>query len=266
MSRWLALCIIFFLVACEPETTPFPIEIPDTPTPVPPAVTPEPIRYALAPNTQAVVADLELIRASAQVEQLTEEANPAELSNRFDIIVTYGQIPGWTQSATPVTVALVINPLNDPDLEAILQSSINPDPIVEQIAIEGATARTVQTTPPGDLRTQLANLGRPDGFSLIIGHSFVPGTEQVADQLRTINITSRLEVFSHDRLFDALTNGDIPLGLLTWTTPEQRDQWITAFGTENVIDLFTLPVSYLATPDLTISFTPGGFPLAERQP
>ncbi|MBC7812066.1 MAG: hypothetical protein H7175_13010, partial [Burkholderiales bacterium] len=63
----------------------------------------------------------------------------------------------------------------------------------------------------------------------------------------------------------ALTDGRASLALIVWTEQSQRANWVTLLGETNVIDLYALPISYQALPELTISrFTPDGWPLPER--
>ncbi|MDX1991837.1 MAG: hypothetical protein SF029_05585 [bacterium] len=260
---WLLLAA-FVLAACEGEATPLAAEIPPTPTPTQLPVTPQPIRYALGMNTLNAVAELSLLESAAQVEQLTAPASAADLGTRFDLIAQYGQQAGWTPSEITPQVALVIDRLENPVLMDVLRGAVDAQAIVEMLNIPGMVARPTTPLNPADLRAQLANQGRPDGFGLVIGHTFVLGVEQVTRQLETINIETRTVALSEAALLNALEEGSVQAGLFIWTSDDQRAAWQTAFGAENVIDLYSLPISYLAREGLRITFSPGGWPLVEQ--
>ena len=52
--------------------------------------------------------------------------------------------------------------------------------------------------------------------------------------------------------------------LIAWGTPDERAAWVERAGKDNVIDLYTLPISYRVLGDLKIDFTADGFPVATR--
>src|SRR5262245_16264955 len=85
---------VLLVAACGPEATPYPVDIPSATTSTPQTSDTSTIRYALAANTNGLVSDLSLIQASAQIEQLTEAVNPADLGNRYDLVAAYGDLPG----------------------------------------------------------------------------------------------------------------------------------------------------------------------------
>jgi hypothetical protein len=251
----------FVLAACEGEATPLAAEIPPTPTPTQLPVTPQPIRYALSMNTLNAVADLALLESTAQVEQLTTPATLTDLGTRFDLIVQYGLQAGWTPSEITPQVALVIGSVENPALMDVLRGAISSQAIVDALRIPGMVAKPLTPLNPADLRTQLANQGRPDGFGLVLGHTFVLGVSQVAQQFEAINLETRTVALSEAALQNALEDGSVQVGLFLWTSDDQRSAWETAFGAENVIDLYSLPISYLAREGLPITFSPGGWPL-----
>src|SRR5512145_2156078 len=160
LGRWLLAITIFLgLTACEPEPTPFPVDVPLAETAVltpPPAVTleatsaaPGVVRYALAANTTGLVADLPLLAASAQVETLTEPVNPADLGLRYDLIAAYGDLPGSARSPVMPHVALIINPaappLDNPELVAVIRRSLNPNEMLETLNLPGAVPEPAET-------------------------------------------------------------------------------------------------------------------------
>jgi hypothetical protein len=269
MTRYICILIaLFALAACEAEPTPFPVELPVTPTEFVPATEIPPVHYALAANTLGHIAesDLDLIDRVSTIEQLVEVVNPDDLGIRYDIVVTYGDLAGWTRSAITPQAILVIDPAVDtlvPQLSQIIRQAVDPQATLNALAIPGAVTTGESTAqPPEAIRTQLANLGRPDGLHLTIGHTPVPGTDFIIQQLTSANIDVHPLALTADQIRAAFSEGRIQLALLTWTTPEQHQQWRDLFGAQNAFDLYDLPISYRALPDLVISFTPGGWPLA----
>jgi hypothetical protein len=268
MIRRLALLILLLLAACEPEPTPFPVDLPVTPTNPADATEPPPVRYALAANTEGFIAELELIAAGTVVEQLSDPVDPADLGARYDIVAAYGYYDGWTRSDITPQVALVIDsqsaPLT-PALAAVIRRGIDPAAALASLDIPGALpADEASGDPPGALRAELANLGRPDGLRLALAYAYIPGADEIAGQLAAINVDTRRFALGSDEIGAALAAGSAHLALVTWTTPDERAVWVERFGAEHVTDLYALPISYDALPELTITLTPGGWPLARR--
>ena len=267
---WLLLLIVL-LAACEPEPTPFPVDVPVTPTPTPEPTPILPVRYALAPNTQGLIADYDSIQASAEIEQLFDGVAPNELGTRFDIVATYGEFSGWSQSEANPHAMLIINPEAEPlDAQFAYLISLGFDPavIVDAMDVPGVIAADVPENDseiaPSQIRSDMANLGRPDGFRLGMGTAHIPGAQQVADHLKTINVEARLTQGSNEQLRDDLTAGRIHLALVSWTNEQERAAWRDLFGVEYALDLYMVPISYLATPELSVTFTDGGWPIASR--
>ena len=48
---------------------------------------------------------------------------------------------------------------------------------------------------------------------------------------------------------------------MMWAANTEHAAWAARYGEENVIRLYTLPISYRAAPDRPVTFTPAGFPL-----
>lgn len=256
------LLLALFASACGPEPTPFPVDNPPTATPEPPPATPEPIRYALAPNTTARIPDRVQIDRSAQIEQLTEPFTGDFATSGFDIIVSYGDIPGWTRIDPPQTIALVIHGIA-PEIASIIRRAIDPQSVVNALELPGAAALPTTLTPFNDLRVELANAGRPDGLTLRLIHTYVPGIETIVDQLAAANITVIVNTATHSNAQIALESNEAQVGVITWTTPDTRQLWEEIEAAE-ITNLYTVPLSYLAAPGLTITYTPGGWPLASR--
>ncbi len=259
----LLVAILLLLSACEPTATPFPVDIPPTPTTTPvPGALPTQIRYALAANTAGFVPDLDLIAASGSIEQLTEDPNPADIGERFDLIAAYGKWPGAAESPVLSRVALVINstlpPFDDPAVINAVRRAVDPAGILATLEIPGAEASPLDTAAAITLRTELANAGWPDGFDAILAYTPIPGIAEITSQLAAVGIIGQPTSLSNS------TWEHTHIAIITWTSPEQRAEWVERAGDENVIDLFTLPISYWAAPDLSITFTSGGWPIATR--
>lgn len=256
---------LMLLSACGPVATPFPVDVPSEVSSSSLAEQ-KPIRYALAPNTGGVIQDGGAIEASVQVEQLDADINSADLGNRFDVAVAYGDLPGGTRSPIMQNVALVINPnalpWQDPAILNIFRHSLRPIDFTQEMDIAGILpAETAVSPSPVEVRSLLANAGWPDGLSFNLGDSYVPGSEAIIRQWEAAGIYAKQIATSPDELQTALADDLLQAALIIWTTPESRDKWVSQFGTENVVDLYTVPISFIAIPDLTITYTPSGWPV-----
>jgi hypothetical protein len=259
----LLVAILLLLSACEPTATPFPVDIPPTPTTTPVrGAPPTQIRYALAANAAGFVPDLNLIAASGSIEQLTEAPNPSDIGERFDLIAAYGKWPEATESPVLPHVALVINttlpPFDDPAVINVVRRAIDPAAILAVLEIPGVEASPLETAASVILRTELANAGWPDGFDVILAYRPIPGIAEMTRQLASIGLIGQPIALSNSPWERT------HIAIITWAATEEHAAWVERAGDENVIDLFTLPISYWAAPDLSITFTPGGWPLATR--
>lgn len=269
MKRLLCIILLLGLVACGADPTPFPVDtLPNDVTTPETTVDPSIIRYSLAANTLDAVPDRELIQQAAQLEQLADSINPDDLGTRYDIVAAYGDIPDGIRSPVVPHIALVVQtafaPLDASELQNVIQQAIDPQKVIDALDIPGATAEPITPANRDTLRADLANAGWPDGLKLHLGSAFAPGVIAIAEQLGLIGINVQVAQLPSDEVQATLNAGDYQLGLIVWTTPEERQIWVDAFGTENVIDLYTAPISYRAIPELTITFTPGGWPIPAR--
>ncbi len=261
------IAVVFCLcvVSCTPDATPFPVDIPTVNNNTPPPGSQSTLRYALAANTEGSISDLALIQAAAQVEQLTEPINTDDLGSRYDLVVAYGDIPDGTRSPTVPHIALVINPLIAPldntVLRNIVRRSLNPQAIVAALELPGAEAATLESSPSSILRAELANAGWPDGLSLILAYAYTPGVVNVTEQLQLTGIRAQLLALTESELVSAFEEDRIQAALISWKTPEEREDWVSRFGSDNVLDLYSVPISYLAVSGLEVEFTPGGWPI-----
>jgi hypothetical protein len=257
--------LLSILSACGPEATPFPVDLPSE---VSGASVAEQkiIRYALAPNTGGFIGDRQLIEASAQVQHLNTDINPVDLGTRYDIAAAYGDISNGKRSPILQNVMLVINPKvapwQDSDILDIFRHSLQLDSLIQDIDITGmAPAQLLTGKSPAEVRSLLANAGWPDGLNFNLGDAYVPGGAAVIQRWEAAGIYAQPISKSADELQTAFTNGLLQAALIIWANPASRDQWVNLFGAENVVDLYTVPISFIAIPELTISFTPSGWPI-----
>ena len=257
-----AFTLIFLLVACESEATPFPVDIPPTETPIPiPTDIPQ-LRYALASNMLGFIPELYLIRSTALVEQLTESINPDDLGQRYDIIVSFGELAGWTTIETPIQVSVVFSEMLNASFRDVIQQVINPQSIVADLGMPGAIANYSESASYEQVRSELANSGFPDGFSIIIAYAYTPGIASVVAQLGVVNVDVQIQLFANSDILESFGNQETQVALITWITAEDRQVWVDRFGANNVIDLYSLPISYRAVDGLQISINENGLPLA----
>jgi hypothetical protein len=260
----IAVVFCLCIVGCTPDATPFPVDIP-TITSTPPLSSQSTLRYALSANTENLVSDLAAIQAAAQVEQLTEPINGDDLGSRYDLVVAYGDLAGGIRSPIVHHIALILNssiaPLDNAILINILRRSLNPQEIVTALEMSGAEANAFESASPMILRTELANAGWPDGLSLILAYAYTPGITNVSEQLQVAGIRAQLLALPDNEISIAFEEGRIQAALIAWKTPEEREDWVSRFGSDNVIDLYSVPISYLAISGLEVEFTTSGWPL-----
>jgi hypothetical protein len=280
----MVLCGVFglmvaVLAGCGPdEATPFPVQVTAefaTATALPPAASGEmtelsaapnsgQIRYAVAPNAAEMVsADF---GDTVRVQQLTEAVNPADVGAQYDIVVGYGDLPGGVRSAYSHTVTLILNPDSWPMMSAellgLVRGSVDPGAVVAALDVAGVTV-SEQNPAAGNLRVSLANAGWPDGIGLRMGYQPVPGSEVIVGQLRASYLVGRGVGLPADATIGSI-DSSVQLALMVWARPEVRHGWVTRFGTENVIDLYTLPISYVAAEGIQVTFDAWGWPIASR--
>lgn len=272
MSRFRLSLVIamltLLLAACEPAATPLPAYVPPTPSPTPIPATMQPIRYALMPGTSERLPDYALIAASAQVELLTQPPSDEAIGQDFDIVAGYGERAGWELSPMLARAALVFNPalppFDNPAVISVVREAVNPQPIVTALAIPGLEPAPRESPSLADTRAALANEGWPDGFDVHAASEPIPGNTVLAAQLGRFGINAEFALLPREELEAAFDMGRLHIALVTWAAEEERQAWVSRVGAENVIDLYTLPISYIAADGLNITFTQGGWPIAAR--
>jgi uncharacterized protein YeaC (DUF1315 family) len=263
--------LVLCLAACEPEATPFPVDIPATIALTSPAqgnasTDARIVRYALSTDLLNLVPDLDVIEQSARIEQLNEPVQPQELGQRYDIAVTLGEWSDAVRLDNPLHVSLVVNnrvePLTNPTLADAVRKAINSQSVISALNIPGAIAEVTNPVASQTLRTELANAGWPDGFELSAVSIYTLGAVEAAEQLTALGITTRVVPLEQDEAQSSFQQNQFHLAFISWTSLEQRGEWAGLNGEENVIDMYTLPISYWAVPELKITLTENGWPLA----
>ncbi len=97
-----------------------------------------------------------------------------------------------------------------------------------------------------------------------MAYAYTPGVSEVVQQLQAAGIRVQPILMRQSDVQNAFDQGRIQLALVPWETQDDRTKWVTAFGDSQVIDLYSLPISYRAVSGLKITFTPEGWPLASR--
>lgn len=253
----LIIILSLILVACEAQATPVGSISTPTETPEPVVTAAAQLRYGLYANVVGFVQDMDIISESALVELMSAESNLSD----YDVVVAYGVYDGWQQSPVKHHVSMIINPnvapLNDEAIAGILRQAFDSQSILSILNIPRTLLGNAQAISASETKIRLANADYPDGFVLTMAVDNVPALEAIAAQFTERNID--LHIVESET--DSLSNNRAHLLLTLWTQDSQRATWVEQVGEQNVIGLFDLPISYIASDDLTISFTENGWPI-----
>lgn len=266
--RFCLICMIglLFISACQPEATPVANVAPPTPTQGITETLPPPIRYVLGIHAQNIDSLRDEVAQSALIIPASGLTEDSLLGTDYDVIVDYGSVEGWQQSPVVPTISLIINPnldpLNDDTIANIIRSGVDGVRIVNKTNISGTLPLAVSTIRISSLKTEFANMGYPDGFELRIGVAEVPNAQAILQELGALNIDTDVITGTLTDITTELTNNRLQLALIKWHSVSEKAIWTSAVGENNVIDLYQLPISYLASPDLKITYTDSGFPIA----
>jgi hypothetical protein len=224
------------------------------------------LRYGIAETTRPYLPDstLSTLRGVAQIAPWSAETDPAT----FDIVTTYGTVDGWQQSPVSHQMQLLINaslsPLENARLREIVQESIDPVALTAGLPFSGVQTGNLTPVNPALLRTELANLGYPDGFRLTLAYTDSPGMADTLTALRQQLINRNIETVplavAPADVPDVLSQNRAHLVLAWMTQPEQVTQWAASETVTSVV-LYTLPISYTAHDRLSVEFTSDGWPL-----
>lgn len=269
--RLCLICVIGMLLisACQPDATPVANVAPPTPTEDLTETLPPPIRYVLGTNTQGMDALRNEISASALVIPASGLTEESLLGTDYDVIADYGLVDGWEQSPVIPTVSLIINPNLDPldndTIANIIRSGIDGVRIINQTNMSGTVPMAISTIRLSSLKTEFANMGYPDGFELRIGVAEVPNSQAILQELSALNIDTDVVNGTLTTIATELTTNRLHLALVKWHSVSEKAIWTSAVGENNVIDLYQLAISYLASPNLQITYSDNGFPIASYE-
>jgi hypothetical protein len=180
----------------------------------------------------------------------------------YDIVAAYGLFEGWQVSPISQHLALVINPnlapLDNETIRALIPQAIDSQALVSSLAINGMQGNGIAALPSARIRTGFANAGYPDGIQLTLAASPLLGLGTVREQLNASNIS--VQVIEADTLAENRAHFLLAL----WTGEAEREAWISQVGESNVIELYSLPISYLVKDGIQIEFSENGWPLPSR--
>jgi hypothetical protein len=240
---WLMLLIV--LVSCEPEATPFPVEIPATATPTEEPSPLPPVRYAVPAALSEIAASF-LADTNAQITTFDDTIPDRQsLGTDFDIILATGLHQDAAQAPFTHSTHLLINqalpPLDDPAVRTIIVQAIS----------QPSDAEIINT-----LRTDLANAGWPDGFELRLIYAPATSTIALRDALKPFHIDLQTIPLAE------ATEWDIERHHLAITT--NREQANASDVTEK-IPLDQMSLSYWTAPDIAVTFSSEGWPIASHR-
>ena len=268
MKRYLFIFLVSLIVACTPETTPFPADLPPTATQFIEPTLPPPIRYGILYDVAEYFPDKAFIEESALVTQLDIIPSIEEATQTHTVVVRFGIHEGWQVSPITPKIIAVMNsnlaPFNEIEIRNIFSQTPNVGQILDELQLVGAETLLVTPASSEIIRTQLANLGYPDGLDLVVAHHQPYGFQPILTNLSQKGISLRELVLSKDELLQAFQQQLSHLILITLHSDEEFAEWEQIAGADNILQLYTLPISYIATDDVTVEFTANGFPLVTR--
>ena len=254
MKRLLLFLFGILLAGCEAQATPIAVITTATATPEPTSIPIPDLRYGIAGNIAPYIGDMGTI----PFEILSADSAITD----FDLVVAYGIYDGWQQAPQSHRVSLAINPnlapLNNQTIRDLIPRLINSQAIVESLNILGAQQTTELSSESASMiRTTLANSGYPDGFQLTMASENISAVDVLLSQFAFLSMDIRLIELS-DTVF---SDNQAHLLAFMWANDSERAQWVTQVGEDNIIDLWTLPISYLNNGNLTIEFAENGIPI-----
>lgn len=261
--RMIIIACILFLTACESEPTPFPAQIatstPDitlienTPIPATPSVSA--IRYGIDPSLGNI--PLLIDTTYTQIASQTP-ITLADLDVTYDLALRLGDAEGWSRLPNPITIGVILRPSYE--FADLLWRAIDPPEWIDMLGISGALPLHDGATPITVLRTDMANLGKPDGFTLNMGVQNIIGESQIQTQLGALFIETRPIALSTNNRLELWNNGAVDMMLVSWLTEAEKTEWVNLVGEANLLPLFTVPMSYIASSNLTVTLSENGLP------
>jgi len=255
MKRFLLILLGLFIAGCEAQATPIAALITPTDTPPPTTVPLPELRYAVASNLVPYAGNLE--------QTVAFEVYDSNLPlSEYDVVVAYGVYDGWQQAPQSHRVSLVLNPnlppFDDATIRGMIPQIIDIQAVLDTIAIPGVQQTAVLTVQSSTvLRTELANAGYPDGFPVTLATEVVPAVDILIGQLSQLALDVRLIEISDT----VLSDNQAHMLLFMWSQESERATWSAQVGDENVIDLWTMPISYVTAEGIQVEFNENGLPI-----
>ena len=259
--------LAWLLAACEPEATPLPAFAPvETSEVAAITATPAPVRYALSPEAAAFASAVRAANPDAEIVILDEPPQAGAILAHYDIVAGLGAASGWQQSPVMPTISLALAtrrpPLDSPAVAEAVRASLDATALAQASGIAGLEPVSVENANLSAVRQSLANAGWPDGFDLTLGYTVTPGLDAVAAALRGIGLNVTLVELAPETVAPALKDGRIDSALFAWTNTAGYDA--IAAHSDFVIDLYAVPIRYIAVEELQVSFTEDGWPAAAQ--
>jgi hypothetical protein len=250
------------LASCEAQATPVAGAFATaTPTLAPTSVAP--IRYALTQSSLLFAPNISALQQVGFVEQLASED-----SEDYDVIIGYGTRDGWQTAPQPLTIGLVINPnlspLNKPQVAQWVRQSVDTNALMGE---PSWIALRLPTLAPADIRAQMVQAQTPDGYKLVLGHSFTATLDALIANFSASNLEIETRVIKPDQLDALIPNNQAHLVLVAWANDTAKNAWVAQVGDENVLEFIQVPIRYrLANGIAVTGYIEDGLPIAERQP
>lgn len=255
MKRFFLILLGLILAGCEAQATPIAAVIVPTNTPLPTTASLPELRYAVASNLVPYKGDLEETIA-------IEVYDSNQPLSDYDVVVAYGIYDGWQQAPQSHRVSLVLNPnlppFDDATIREMILQTLDVQAVLDTFAIPGVQQSSALTTESSTvLRTQLANAGYPDGFSVILATDVIPAVDILIGQLSQLALDIRLIEINNT----VLSDNQAHMLLIMWSQERERATWSAQVGDDYVIDLWTMPISYVTPDDVQLEFNENGLPI-----
>lgn len=260
----LLVCLLSsLLVACEAPATPLaagahtnaPPEAPMTS-----AVPLQTLRYGILADSRPHL-DISLIEAVVPVETI----NRVEDIAGFDLVIGLGRYEGWQMLSMQQHVSLAIRtdyaPLDIPSVTDLISTVLDVSRLINALGTSGMQETVTHThRPSAEIRTILANDGYPDGLMLRFASPDIPASALIQEQFAEAGITLVPAIYPMTEPNPQAAH----LVLFTWLNAEERASWQAQFGDDTLIDLWTIPISYITSERVTVRFAENGLPIPQR--
>lgn len=261
MRKLLVLAVALVVLAgCEQTATPLPVALQITDTPAPTSEVPR-LRFAYSIDALAMFAGRDTLAAHAELSIYDPSV---DFQTPYDLVVVLGKQENLTLAPERITIRLILDttqpPLDDPEVERLVRSAFDPIRLAEAFAYLSAAPvnEGAEIVDPARVRTELANAGYPDGLPITVLVDHLPRSEVLTDILRPFGINIRL-ISGDDTGSDVQFPSGDANAFLTGSNPT----WLSQVDAENVINLYSVPISYRAADRIALTFDAQGFPVPQ---